>query len=180
MFAGRGQIIGVVGLSGGGKSPILALIERFCDQHGGTATHDGTDVRTLQLGALRRHMTRATQEMTFFSCIIRENILLPWPHPAAKPDHDLQAAVRAAELGEVVASLLERLDTEVGNRGLELSGGQRQRIAIARAASSPDRASCICVVVDGAVEEAGTRNGLVARGGLYTEMLNVQRASPQE
>lgn len=169
-------------------------------------------------------MALITQETTLFSGTIRENILLACPDPATVPEADLHAAVRAAALEDVIASLPEGLDTEVGYRGLELSGGQRQRIAIARAVvsrpsvllldeatSALDSASegavqaalqlaaegrttiavaqrlstvraadCIYVVADGAVVEAGSHDELVARGGLYTEMLSVQRASPQE
>lgn len=224
LSANRGQTIGVVGPSGSGKSSILSLIERFYDPRRGAVTHDGNDLRSLHLGALRRHMALITQETTLFSGTIRENILLACPDPATVPEPDLQAAVRAAALEDVVASLPDGLDTEVGYRGLELSGGQRQRIAIARAVvsrpsvllldeatSALDSASegavqaalqhaaegrttiavaqrlstvraadCIYVVADGAVVEAGSHEELVVRGGLYAEMLSVQRASPQE
>lgn len=86
-------------------------------------------------------MALTTQETTLFSGTIRENILLACPDPAAVPEHDLQAAVPA--LRDVVASLPEGLDTEVGYRGLELSGGQRQRQRIAIALAVVARPSIL-------------------------------------
>lgn len=219
--AARGQTIGIVGPSGSGKSSVLSLIERFYDPRSGAVEHDGTDIRGLQLSSLRGHMAFITQETALFAGTIRDNILLAVPEGTAMPEEEIQAAVRAAALDEVVASLPEGLDTTVGYRGLSLSGGQRQRIAIARALLSKPavllldeatsaldsqseqavqealkaaaqgrttiavaqrlstirHADCIYVVSAGAVVEAGTHQELVAKGGLYAEMLSVQHAA---
>lgn len=224
LAASRGQTVGIVGPSGSGKSSILAMIERFYDPRAGSVTHDGTDLRALQLGALRKHMAFITQETALFAGTIRDNILLAAPNPSAVPSHDLDAAVHAAALTDVLASLPQGIDTPVGYRGLALSGGQRQRIALARALiakpsvllldeatsaldsqsertvqdalqlaahgrttiavaqrlSTVRHADCIYVIDAGAVVEAGSHDDLVARGGLYAEMLSVQRASAKD
>nr|XP_036584019.1 ABC multidrug transporter mdr1 [Colletotrichum truncatum]KAF6793278.1 ABC multidrug transporter mdr1 [Colletotrichum truncatum] len=128
-----GQFIALVGPSGSGKSTILSLLERFYDPQAGSVSHDGKDIRLLQLKSLRRHMAFITQETVLFSGSIRDNLLLAAPDSTAVTEEMLDNAIRAAALGDVIDSLPQGLNTRVGYRGTSLSGGQRQRIAVARA-----------------------------------------------
>lgn len=125
-----GQYIGLCGPSGGGKSTILSLIERFYDPQRGAILNNGIDIRCMGVRSHRKCIALITQETTLFSGSIRENLLLASP---SATEQQIREAINAAALGEFVASLPEGLDTAVGHRGLSLSGGQRQRLAIARA-----------------------------------------------
>ena len=125
-----GEVVALVGPSGGGKSTISQLIPRFYDVHEGSVMVDGLDVRRFPIADLRRRMAAVPQEVQLFSDSIAENLRL------AKPDasnEDLVVACRAANAHEFVSEFPEGYESVVGERGVQLSGGQRQRIAIARA-----------------------------------------------
>ncbi len=125
-----GERVAIVGGVGSGKSTLLSLIPRLLEPSPGTILIDGSDVRGLPLGQLRRDVALVPQGSFLFSATLRENISLAVPD--ATQEEVLAAAVGAG-LEEDLRHLPDRLDTVVGERGVTLSGGQRQRVAIARA-----------------------------------------------
>jgi subfamily B ATP-binding cassette protein MsbA len=126
----RGETVALVGPSGGGKSTILNLIQRFYDVNAGRVTIDGHDVRDLTLKSLREQIGLVTQEPFLFDDTIRANIA--YARDGAT-DEAVIAAAKAAAAHDFIVTLPQGYDTQVGEAGLRLSGGQRQRIAIARA-----------------------------------------------
>jgi len=125
-----GTTVAIVGRSGSGKSTLVSLLPRFYDPSSGAVLLDGVDLREYVLGDLRAQLSLVSQEVVLFDDTIRNNIVFGAEHADADA---IDAAVRAAHVGEFVAELPQGLETLVGDRGLLLSGGQRQRIAIARA-----------------------------------------------
>jgi ATP-binding cassette subfamily B protein len=125
-----GELIGLVGPSGGGKSTIVSLIARFYDVTGGAIRIDGVDVRRLEIGHFRRQVGMVLQDPYLFHGSVLENIR--YGHPEAGLDAVI-AAARAANAHEFVCKLEHGYDTVVGERGHTLSGGERQRVSIARA-----------------------------------------------
>ncbi len=124
-----GDCIAIVGPSGSGKSTIVNLIPRLWDVTEGSVLFDGTDVRSLELGELRRAIGVVTQETYLFNGSIRDNLLYAQPDAT---EEDMISACRKANIWDFISSQPEGLDTMVGNRGLKLSGGEKQRISIAR------------------------------------------------
>ena len=125
-----GQVVGIVGSSGSGKSTIAKLLQRFYVPERGRILVDGVDLSTADAVWLRRQIGVVLQENVLFSGSIRENIAL------SDPAMDMERVIAAARLAgahDFIAELSEGYDTLVGERGATLSGGQRQRIAIARA-----------------------------------------------
>jgi subfamily B ATP-binding cassette protein MsbA len=130
LHAKRGEIVALVGPSGGGKTTVLNLIPRFYDVTAGKLTIDDHDVRELGLASLRHQIALVTQEPFLFDDTIRANIAY------AKDDASqaqIEAAARQAAAHDFILALPKGYDTSVGEAGARLSGGQRQRIAIARA-----------------------------------------------
>jgi subfamily B ATP-binding cassette protein MsbA len=125
-----GEVVAVVGPSGGGKSTLLDLLPRFYDPQKGRILVDGTDIRHLTVASLRGLMGIVTQETLLFNDTIRNNIA--YGQNGTPLDHVMDAA-RMANAHEFIEQMEEGYDTTVGNRGTRLSGGQRQRLAIARA-----------------------------------------------
>jgi subfamily B ATP-binding cassette protein MsbA len=125
-----GQMVAFIGPSGSGKSTLLSLLARFHDPLAGSVQLDGTDVREVKLGHLRRHVALVPQDSTLFPATLGENIA--YGRPDAGRD-EIAAAAQAAGLADLISSLPEGYDTPVTEGGQNLSGGQRQRIAIARA-----------------------------------------------
>jgi subfamily B ATP-binding cassette protein MsbA len=126
----KGQMVGIVGPTGSGKSTVVSLIPRFYDTTAGVVTIDGTDIRDYTIAGLRRHIGFVLQDTVLFSGTVAENIAY------GKPDATPDEIVRAAELAnarEFIEQMPQGFDTMVGDRGLTMSGGQRQRIGIARA-----------------------------------------------
>jgi subfamily B ATP-binding cassette protein MsbA len=126
----RGQVVALVGPSGAGKSTMADLLPRFYDPTAGTITLDGVDVRELRLRDLRNQLGIVTQETILFHDTVRNNIAYGLPDA---PMERVEAAARASNAHDFIATLPEGYDTVLGERGTRLSGGQRQRIAIARA-----------------------------------------------
>jgi len=124
-----GQRVGLVGQSGGGKSSLFALLQRFYDVQQGIITIDGQDIARVTQQSLREAISVVPQDISLFQRSILENIR--YGRPNATDDEVLRAAIAAR--CDFVESLPEGLQTMVGDRGVKLSGGQRQRIAIARA-----------------------------------------------
>ncbi len=125
-----GQMIGLVGATGAGKTTIANLLLRFYDVTAGRIALDGVDIRDLRLHDYRRQFALVPQEPILFATSIRDNIAYGAPH-AQMPD--IIAAARAANAHEFILKLPNGYAAEIGERGVTLSGGQRQRLAIARA-----------------------------------------------
>jgi subfamily B ATP-binding cassette protein MsbA len=125
-----GQIVGVVGPTGSGKSTVLSLIPRFYDATSGRVLIDGVDVTDYKLSALRAQVGFVLQETVLFRGTIRENIA--YGRPGATDD-EIVAAAKIANADEFITRMPHGYDSMVGERGDTLSGGQRQRIGIARA-----------------------------------------------
>ena len=125
-----GEVVALVGPSGGGKTTLVSLLPRFWDVSRGRVRLDGHDIRTLRLADLRGAIGVVPQEPALFSGTIRENIA--YARPGAS-EAELIEAAKAAHAHEFVERLPQGYDTLVGERGVKLSGGQRQRVAIARA-----------------------------------------------
>ncbi len=125
-----GQIVGLVGPSGAGKTTFASLIPRFYDVSEGRVEIDGIDVRDVTQRALRAHMALVGQQALLFIGSIRDNIALG---DAAADDERLRAAADAAAVTPFLRTQPQGWDTQLGEGGAGLSGGQRQRVAIARA-----------------------------------------------
>ena len=123
------QRVGLVGQSGGGKSTLFALLQRFYDVEAGRITIDGQDISRVTQQSLREAISVVPQDISLFHRSILENIR--YGRPNASDDEVLRAAIAAR--CDFVENLSDGLGTMVGDRGVKLSGGQRQRIAIARA-----------------------------------------------
>src|ERR1700754_1505233 len=124
-----GQRVGLVGQSGGGKSTLFVLLQRFYDVQQGGITIDGQDISRVTQQSLRESISVVPQDISLFQRSILENIR--YGRPTATDDEVLRAAIAAR--CDFIETLPEGLSTMVGDRGVKLSGGQRQRIAIARA-----------------------------------------------
>lgn len=125
-----GELIGLVGSSGGGKSTLVNLIARFYDVTGGAVRIDGVDVRKLDSGHYREQIGMVLQDPYLFHGTLLENIRY------GKPDATFSAVVAAAQAANAhnfISKMAQGYDTIVGERGHTLSGGERQRVSIARA-----------------------------------------------
>jgi ATP-binding cassette, subfamily B, bacterial MsbA len=211
----KGEIVALVGPSGGGKSTIADMIPRFYDPDSGSVTIDGTDLRRLDLASVRKCLGVVTQETVLFNDTVRNNI--------AYGEEDIPldrviTALEAANAMEFVRDLPLGPDTVVGERGARLSGGQKQRLAIARAIlKDPDilifdeatsaldthserlvqaaidgliegrtvlviahrlstvtKATRVLYVDQGRIVEEGTHAELLARGGRYRRLFDMQ------
>ncbi len=125
-----GQQVALVGPSGAGKSTLASLLLKFYEPSGGRILFDEHDSRNFPLTALRAQMAIVMQDVFLFGGTIRENIT--YGKPGATEDEIIEAAVQA-NAWDFIKTFPGKLDTIVGERGIQLSGGQRQRIAIARA-----------------------------------------------
>jgi ABC-type multidrug transport system fused ATPase/permease subunit len=210
-----GQMIGVVGPTGGGKSTIMSLIPRFYDPTAGAIRIDGVDVRDFRLKTLRDQIGYVLQETVLFRGTVRDNIAYG---REGATDEEIVAAAKLANADEFISRMPEGYETMVGDRGDTLSGGQRQRIGIARAIirnnpilildeptaaldteserlviealgrlmkgrtvltiahrlSTIRDADSIIVLKGGVVAEQGSHAQLMALGGTYAELYNIQ------
>ena len=128
--AEAGEMIGLVGHSGAGKSTVINLITRFYDPSEGSIEIDGYDTRDIKLKALRQQVGVVLQDPFLFQGTIAENI--GYSKPGASR-HEIIAAAKAANAHEFIIKFPDGYDTMVGERGARVSGGERQRISIARA-----------------------------------------------
>ncbi len=126
----RGEVVALVGMSGGGKSTLADLIPRFYDVPEGRITIDGADLRDYTLASLRAQIAIVTQHTFLFNDTVRNNIA--YGHITQGMDAII-AAAKAANAHEFITELPDGYDTVIGELGVKLSGGQRQRLAIARA-----------------------------------------------
>lgn len=126
----QGEMIGIVGHSGVGKSTLINLVMRLYDATSGQVLIDGTDVRDISQNSLRSQVGVVLQETYLFSGTVLDNIRY------AKPDASFEEIVNAAKTAnchDFITRMPDGYNTVVGERGYNLSGGERQRIAIARA-----------------------------------------------
>ncbi|HWV39160.1 MAG TPA: ABC transporter ATP-binding protein [Vulgatibacter sp.] len=212
----RGEVVALVGASGGGKSTIAALLSRAADPAEGRITWDGVDLREIRLRSLRRSIAAVPQDVVLFDDTVRANVA----YGIEATDEEIRAALASARALDFVERMPGGLDAGVGEGGAALSGGQRQRLAIARALlldapvlvldeatsaldSESERevqaalevlmegrtalviahrlstirdADRICVVDGGRIVEEGRHDELVARGGAYHRLHELQRA----
>ncbi len=126
----KGETIALVGESGAGKSTILNLVNGFYLATNGKVLIDGKDLSAIDLRSYRKHLAVVPQTSILFSGTIRDNITYGCSNVS---EERLMAAVKAANLSELIESLPDGLNTMVGEHGGKLSGGQRQRVSIARA-----------------------------------------------
>ncbi len=126
----KGEVVALVGSSGGGKTTIANLLPRFWDVTSGRIAIDGKDIREVTLASLRAQLALVTQETVLFNDTIRANIAYGQPEVSLS---EVERAARLAQAHEFIQALPHGYDTRVGEKGVLLSGGQRQRIAIARA-----------------------------------------------
>ena len=125
-----GETVALVGPSGGGKTTVIQMLQRFWDPQVGAVTVGGTDLRALSRDSLRRQIALVPQDPVIFADTARANIRFGRPEAT---DVEVEAAARAAAAHDFLSALPDGYDTFVGERGVMLSGGQKQRIAIARA-----------------------------------------------
>jgi subfamily B ATP-binding cassette protein MsbA len=125
-----GDVIALVGMSGGGKSSLVNLIPRFYDVTGGRILIDGVDIKDASLASLRKQIAMVTQDAILFNDTIRNNIFYG-NHGAT--EEDIVEAAKAAYAYDFVMKLPNGFDTTIGELGSRLSGGEKQRICIARA-----------------------------------------------
>ncbi len=130
LAARPGEMVALVGPSGGGKSTLMALLQRLYDPTAGSILVDGRELRDLKQRSLREQIGVVLQEGMLFSDSIRDNIAFGSPEATQE---QIEAAARAANAHDFIMRLPHGYDTKVGERGSKLSGGERQRIAIARA-----------------------------------------------
>ena len=125
-----GEILALVGMSGGGKTSLVNLLPRFYDVTEGAILIDGDDIRKASISSLRDQMAIVTQEPILFNDSVRNNIA--YGNYRAS-DEEIQRAAKAAYAYDFIQSFPGKFDTNIGELGARLSGGEKQRICIARA-----------------------------------------------
>lgn len=210
-----GEIVALVGPSGGGKSTLADMIPRFYDPDSGRILFDGVDLRELSISGLRSLLGVVTQETVLFNDSVFSNIAYGAENI---PFEDVHLAAEVANALEFINEMPKGFKTVIGERGVTLSGGQRQRLAIARAVlknppllifdeatsaldtkseqlvqtaidklvegrtslviahrlSTIMKATRVLYIEDGRILEEGTHNSLLARGGKYRTLWEMQ------
>ena len=125
-----GEHVALIGHSGSGKTTTVNLLPRFVEASSGVVKIDGVDVCDFTLENLRKHIAIVSQDVFLFDASVRENVAYGFPQAT---EDEINAAIRAAALEDVIKNLPNGLDSMVGEGGRLLSGGQKQRVSIARA-----------------------------------------------
>lgn len=174
--ANRGDIIGIIGGTGSGKSTLVNLIPRFYDCTQGTVEVLGGNVKNMDSAALRRRIGVVPQKALLFSGTIADN--MRWGNPDAT-DEDIMSAIKTAQAAEFVEKMSDGINTRISQGGKNLSGGQKQRLTIARAlVAKPD----ILILDDSAsaldfVTEAALRKAIANDTTNMTVFIVSQRAN---
>ena len=124
-----GEMVAFVGPSGAGKTTLINLLPRFYDTTKGSISIDGVNIKDYTLSSLRGQIGTVQQDVFLFNGTIRENVLYG---KLDASDEEVERAIEAAKLKEVIEEFPEGLETPIGERGVKLSGGQKQRLSIAR------------------------------------------------
>ena len=211
----KGETVALVGPSGGGKSTLSELMERFYDADSGDILFDGVSIRDYKQDSLRAAMSLVSQETVLFNDTIKSNIALGRPDAT---DEEIAEACKVANAHNFIVESPEGYDTNIGDRGAKLSGGQRQRLSIARAVlKNPEflildeatsaldteseklvqdaltkllkgrtsvviahrlstimNADRIFVIDEGRIVEEGKHDELIAKGGVYAKLVELQ------
>ena len=163
--AKKGEVIALVGPSGGGKTTLVSLIPRFYDVTSGEILLDGNDIRGIRLKELMKQIALVDQETILFNDTIANNIRYGKPHA---DDSEVTNAARAAFAHDFIMTLPEGYETNIGDRGVRLSGGQRQRICIARAILK----DAPILILDEATSALDTESEQMVQKALTNLMLN--------
>ena len=158
-----GEKVGVVGLSGAGKTTLVNLLLRSYDVKGGAIKIDGVDIRDVTTKSLRKSIAYVPQETALFNRTILENIRYAMPKATR---NQVISAAKKANIHDFIVGLPDGYDTMVGNRGIKLSGGQRQRIAIARAILK----DAPILILDEATSALDSENEFLIQGALQKVM----------
>jgi len=126
----QGETLALVGMSGGGKSSVIQLIERFYDPDIGAVEFEGIDIKELNVAWLRDQMGLVSQEPVLFNGTIRDNLQYGLPSASVA---EMEDACKLANAHDFISSFPDKYNTNVGSQGAQISGGQKQRIALARA-----------------------------------------------
>ena len=153
-----GRTMALVGPTGSGKTSLVALVARLYDPSAGEVLVDGVDVRSVDLGSLRREIAFVADDSFLFSASVAENIA--YARPAATQE-EIELAARRAQAHGFISALPDGYETVIGERGLTLSGGQRQRVAIARALLADPR---ILILDDATSSVDATTEAAIKRG----------------
>ncbi len=165
LAARKGEVIALVGPSGGGKTTLVSLITRFYDVTGGAILIDGIDVRRMRLQDLLRQVALVDQETILFNDTIANNIRYG---KTDATDGEVEAAARAAYAHDFIMEMPEGYETNIGDRGVRLSGGQRQRLCIARAILK----DAPILILDEATSALDTESEQMVQGALNNLMVN--------
>jgi ATP-binding cassette subfamily B protein len=158
-----GTLVALVGPSGAGKTTISQLVARLYDVKGGSILINDLDVRDASFDSLRERVGMVTQDSHMFHETIAENLRYAKPDATAA---ELETALRGAQIYDLVASLPDKLNTMVGERGYRLSGGEKQRLAIARVLlKQPD-----CVILDEATAHLDSESELAIQKALQVAL----------
>ena len=163
--AEKGQIVALVGPSGGGKTTLVSLLTRFYDVTGGAVLIDNIDIRHLKVQDLLRQIALVDQETILFNDTIANNIRYG---NSDATDEEVEAAARGAFAHEFILELPEGYETNIGDRGVRLSGGQRQRLCIARAILK----NAPILILDEATSALDTESEQMVQGALNNLMKN--------
>ena len=131
-----GQMLGIIGSTGSGKSTLVQLIPRLYDVTGGSISLDGIDVRDMTLSELRRRIGYIPQQGRLFSGTVESNLKFAGDMVS---DEDMRQAAHVAQAEDFIAEREDRYDSPISQGGSNVSGGQRQRLAIARALAKKAR-----------------------------------------
>ena len=156
----KGETVALVGPSGGGKSTLSELVERFYDADSGDILFDGVSIRDYKQESLRASMSLVSQETVLFNDTIKSNIALGNLNAT---DEEIAEACKVANAHNFIMESPEGYDTNIGDRGAKLSGGQRQRLSIARAVlKNPD-----ILILDEATSALDTESEKLVQDALY-------------
>ncbi|MDO5300203.1 MAG: ABC transporter ATP-binding protein [Clostridia bacterium] len=163
-----GELVGIVGSTGSGKTTLVSLIPRLYEPEAGEVLVGGVNVRDLPLGVLRSSVAMVLQKNTLFSGTIAEN--LRWGNPEAT-DEEIAHAAQLAQADGFVRGFPKGYDTELGRGGVNLSGGQKQRLCIARALLKKPK----ILILDDSTSAVDTATDACIRRALREELPGVTK-----